>query len=405
MPGSLRDALHRAAAIPDRPLDLDRLVARGHRRRRRHRIGLAAGAFVLVAAVTSAVVVAARPAPDRPPPELADPIRLDALPAGWTELPAPPRLRYGGATAWTGDQLLVWSGESSEMSGPEPGGYVLDARTGAWREMAPARLAARSSPAAAWTGTELLVWGGDDQTAGHEYGDGAAYDPQRDAWRQLAPAPISGRAPLSVWTGEELIVWGTAMRRYPAPTDGAAYRPATDSWRRIAEGPVELTDATAVWTGTEMVVLGAALDGNNSPRTPTAIAAAYDPAADRWRRLPDPDLSPQASTAAWNGAEVIAWDYLLRAAAYDPARDRWRPLPDVPLDDSECVPESAPVGGDVFGGYCGDVVLYESGEERWRTISRLEAGGWFALVAAGPVVVVLAEVAGRAAALAYRPPG
>jgi hypothetical protein len=400
MPSDLRDALRRAAAVPDGPLDLDRLVTRGHRRRR-HRTGSAAGAFVLVVAVTAGVVMATRPASD--PPPAAAPIRLDALPAGWTELATPPVMRYGAATAWTGDQLFVWGGARSDLRGPEPGGYVLDTRIGAWREMAPSPLAARSSPATAWTGTELLVWGGGDETARLEHGDGAAYDPQGDTWRRLPAAPLSARAPLSVWTGEELIVWGTSARGNPVPTDGAAYRPATDSWRKIPQGPVELTDATAVWTGAEMVVLGAVLDGDNRPRTPTAIAAAYDPAADRWRRLPDPDLSPQASTAAWNGEELIAWDYRLEARAYDPARDRWRPLPDVPLDDSECAPESVPVGGDVFGAYCGDLVLYDSGEERWRTVSRVETGGWFTLVGADPVVVLLAEVEGPTA-LAYRPP-
>ena len=48
-----------------------------------------------------------------------------------------------------------------------------------------------------------------------------------------------------------------------------------------------------------MIVFGAALHGGNVPETETAIGAAYDPSTDRWRRLPDSPLSPQASTAAW----------------------------------------------------------------------------------------------------------
>ncbi len=164
------------------------------------------------------------------------------------------------------------------------------------------------------------------------FGDGAAYDPSADSWRRLPPAPISSRAPLAVWTGAELLVWGTAVRVDPRPRDGAAYDPATNEWRTIAESPIELTDATAVWTGRELIVFGAALHGGNFPETPTAIGAAYDPETDRWRRLPDSSLSPQASTA--RGSVRSSSRGTMRAAPRPTTHeaDEWRALPDVPLD-------------------------------------------------------------------------
>jgi N-acetylneuraminic acid mutarotase len=299
--------------------------------------------------------------------------------------------------------LIVWggyvySGFSDETVKGD--GFKFDPRSNTWEPIAASPLQGRSVPATVWTGRELLIWGG-SQDPDHQsfFEDGAAYDPRTDSWRVLPRAPISARAGLSVWTGRELIVWGTAVRADlpwragvadSPPRDGAAYDPETDSWRPISDAPVEMSDATAVWTGREMIVFGAALDGNNRSETETAIGAAYDPATDGWRKLPDSNLSPNASTAAWNGAEMIAWDYLHNTAAYDPRTDSWRNLPSVPLDDYECHPRSVPLGDRVFGNYCGLTALYEPSKDRWRDVSRRGFAGWgFSLVGADPVVLLL----------------
>ncbi len=337
-----------------------------------------------------------------------DGFRLENVSRGWTSLPPPPETRGQSATVWTGEKLLTWGGEVLAGGGEasEGDGYVFDAAALEWTTMSDAPLAARVRPASAWTGEELLVWGGTD--ARHEvlYGDGAAYDPGEDAWRVLPDAPISGRAALSVWTGDELLVWGTSIRVDPRPRDGAAYDPDKNAWRGIATAPIELTDATAIWSGTEMIVLGAALHGGNVAESPTAIGAAYDPSTDTWRALPDPSLSPQASTAVWNGRELIAWDYGNKTAAYDPRTGEWRDLPDVPLDAGECSPESVPVAEDVFGDYCGRLALFDSTTDDWRDISRPElARSALEIIPAGGVVLVLAAstATGDTMLMAYRP--
>ena len=162
----------------------------------------------------------------------------------------------------------------------------------------------------------------------------------------------------------------------------------------------------AVWTGRELIVFGAALHGGNLPETPTAIAAAYDPETDRWRRLPDSSLSPQASTAAWVGQELVAWDYASGTATYRPQSDEWRALPDVPLDSGECIPESIAVGEGVLGEYCGLLAWYDPARRRWSDIAGTRYAGWsFELVAADPVALLLGRDAetGRRRMLAYRP--
>lgn len=408
MPTELREILHRAAGVPHQRLDLEPLLARGRRRRRWRQTTAAAASFLLVVGVAVAVAVTVPQAPDQPGPEPAiSPLRFAELPVGWTELPPPPEVRHYAATGWTGEQLLMWGGtEPGYSSVPEDTGFRFDTRTGRWQEMAPSPLPARIDPASAWTGQELLVWGGaGGEQSARWLADGAAYDPERDTWRQLPPAPVSPRAPLSVWTGQDLLVWGTAARRSDIPVDGAAYDPATDTWRRIADGPIELTDATAVWTGQEMIVFGAALSATNDPATPNAVSAAYDPDSDTWRRLPDSDLSPQASTAAWTGRELVAADYDAVAAAYEPGTDQWRSLPDLPLDPGECVPQSVSIDGQIFGHFCRGMVVYDPAVSRWQDVTHHErAGWWFELLAAGPVVVLLAKdvLASEEAVFAYR---
>jgi hypothetical protein len=338
---------------------------------------------------------------------------FDGLSAGWTELPPPPEVRTGAATAWTGAELIVWGGHAGfDERSVTADGFAFDATSRRWSSLPPSPLEARTLAASAWTGSELLVWGGWRGTYGYAFAeglldDGAAYDPTSDTWRALAPAPVVGRAPLSVWTGRELLVWGTALRVEDRPRDGAAYNPATDTWRVIPEAPIELTDATAAWTGEEMIVFGAALCCGNDPETRTAIGAAYDPDADTWRRIADSELSPQASTAAWNGSEMIAWDYLNDSAAYEPTSDVWRSLPRVPLDDWECPPESVALGASVLGDYCGDLVLYEVGMDAWREVSRRDLSGWeVEPIAAPPAIVLLAQDqldASSTRMLAYRP--
>ncbi len=196
------------------------------------------------------------------------------LPAGWSELPAPPEVRSDAATAWTGSELLVWGGYEYVGGDEDPGddGFAFDAAARRWEPMPPSPLEGRSGSAYAWTGRELLIWGGWDGGFRDPpyFDDGAAYDPIARTWRMLPAAPIEARTAFSVWTGEELIVWGSTERA-ARRRDGAAYDPLTNRWRTIAEGPTDITDGSAVWTGDEMIVFGAALDGNNHADTPTAI--------------------------------------------------------------------------------------------------------------------------------------
>ena len=306
-----------------------------------------------------------------PRPRPAPAVDLSAeLPEGWSELPAPPEVRSGAATAWTGSQLLVWGGYEFTGSGdedPSGDGFAFEGGTRTWGVLPDSPLSGRSDMASAWTGEELLIWGGFDGGFREPpyLDDGAAFDPLTGTWRRLPAAAIGARSPFSVWTGQEMIVWGSTQR-FAALLDGAAYNPTTNTWRTIADGPIDITDGSAVWTGREMIVFGAALDGNNDSDTPTAVGAAYDPQADVWRELPPSELSPQAHTAESLNGELIAWDYEHGTAAYDPATNEWRVLPRVPLSFAECGPSSVATAQLVFGNYCGQTVVFSAEEDAWH---------------------------------------
>jgi hypothetical protein len=331
------------------------------------RLAVGGVAFAVFAAAVVFAWNLAEPGP-RPKPTPAIDLAAE-LPIGWSELPPPPEVRSGAATAWTGSELLVWGGYEyvGGNEDPEDGGFAFDARTRTWSELPPAPLDGRSDPAFSWTGRELLVWGGWDGGFRNVpyFDDGAAFDPIAGTWRMLAPAPIDARSAFSVWTGEEMIVWGSTERA-DRRLDGAAYDPIANAWRSIADGPIDITDGSAVWTGDEMIVFGAALDGNNHADTETAVAAAYDPEADGWRELPPSDLSPQAMTAEWLGGELIAWDYDQASAAYDPVADAWQSVPDVPLRFSECRPVTVATSKMVFGEFCGGTVVFSPEERAWH---------------------------------------
>jgi hypothetical protein len=144
--------------------------------------------------------------------------------------------------------------------------------------------------------------------------------------------------------------------------------------------------------------------------TPTAIGAAYDPASDAWRQLPDSDIDPNANTASWLEDRLIAWDYSEHTSAYSPDTDAWASLGGPPVDACEDVPTSVTAGGFLFGRLCGELVVMLPGEDRWHNVTRRDLQFWTAAFApAEDLVFVLGyEGVGSDAAtrmFAFRPPG
>ncbi len=277
----------------------------------------------------------------------------EAVDPAWARLQDAPLLpRDEHPLVWTGSEAITWGGLGPSSAGASDGGRPLlpvlydgaayDPAADEWRliALAPLGFAARTGHVAVWSGSEVLVWGGMGSDGG--LADGAAYEPATDSWRMLAPSPLVGRHLHSgVWTGTELVIWGGINRAHYF--DGAAYDPATDRWRRLAPSPLRGRQGQqAVWTGREVLLWGGTDAGGGYD--PEPAGAAYDPATDAWRVLPEAPIAGRVlHSATWAGGRMLVWGGTGEAgpgreqrplgdgASYDPVADAWTALPAAPL--------------------------------------------------------------------------
>jgi hypothetical protein len=281
-------------------------------------------------------------------------------------LPGAPEIdESNGAPAivWTGEEFVIWGGGESLAVAYRP----EDEET---RPIATAPISSRRDPAGVFTGDAVYFVGGVGADGARS--DGAAYFPGIDEWDPIPEPPIPGGAPLAeAWTGAEVLVFGQIDRN---GTDedlvrGAAYNPATLSWRRIADAPVAINFGNGVWTGSELVVIGSHLDDNNASSMETTVMA-YDPAADSWRLLPPPGLSPQAMWLESDGdGGLYAWDYLLDAVTLSSSTGQWDALPSIPLDARECYSRGASSPAQILMTYCADGAVLDRSTLTWSTLA------------------------------------
>ena len=239
----------------------------------------------------------------------------------WTRLSPPPGPGYVPEyhAVWTGKEMLAFGAFHS---------VAYDPQTKSWRTLR----RSVGGGLVVWTGREAIGWGGG--CCGDAWGDGLAYDPGTNAYRHFARSPLApSQGPLGAWTGHQLVVVVSGFspdgKPYPARlARAAAYDPAADTWRRLAAPPAAdlRYGGTAAWDGRELLVLG-----KGSGRSNTAMA--YNLAANRWRRLAPPPRALTPVGAFWTGSRllVLGGGEALRALAYDPKADRWSSLPRIPV--------------------------------------------------------------------------
>ena len=390
--------------------DLSEIVARGRRRVWVRRItGMVSACVVAVATPYAWTAFGdaerAEPRGDRAIQPAAD--------YEWQSIPgAPIKGRADALGVWTGEEYIVWGGQTPNGYRNFSDGAAYDPDTGRWRELAPStvedeRLAReQASRSAVWTGTEVLLWGG--AAGSHARPDnGAAYNPATDSWRALARSPVWSLGRHSaVWTGTEMIVFGGIWG--DEPTGAAAYNPRTDAWRTLPEAPIELRHShAAAWTGTEMVIWGGRVDTGSHVND----GAAFDPATDSWRVLPESPLAPREQSVAgvidgrvflWGGtideaqsnetgvAAFVATD----GAAYDPATDTWQAMPAVDLGVELPFVQGGAVGDHLLA-VAGDFALFDVARSEWAELPPPSGfGGGFTVITTDNSVFVWGGFAG-----------
>jgi N-acetylneuraminic acid mutarotase len=227
---------------------------------------------------------------------------------------------------WTGRELLGWGMGLNAAYSPA---------TNQWRPLA-GSIGAPSIMV--WTGRQVLTWGGG--CCGEDSADGSAYTPATNSWQATPRGPLAGRHTTGAWTGTELIVVGGGNTDGKIFRDAAAYNPTTRSWRQLPPMPAPRTAATATWTGTEVLVVGGH-QGDINHGGLYKDGLAYNPATNRWRSLPSIEVGRIGHSAVWTGRQLLVWGgQTVRAGvrtapphglAYDPAANRWSRLPTAPL--------------------------------------------------------------------------
>lgn len=252
---------------------------------------------------------------------------------GTTGLGASPRSSPPGATSSSAETTATNSTTSSSSStstiphATEFPATRSDVGLG-WESVEiPTSFVALCHKAVVATDQELVFWGGDHRACDYEspQGDpGMAYNPDTGIWRQLPASPLTPAvAPTGVWTGSEVILCcGISGLR-----QAAAYDPANDTWRVVPDPPFVALGAgfaESVWTGGEMLVV-----------TQRGVAA-YGPDTGEWRSFASPphDLG-WTNEIVWTGSELIVWPSTVerrvhQGLALDPEAGSWRVLPDPP---------------------------------------------------------------------------
>jgi N-acetylneuraminic acid mutarotase len=165
------------------------------------------------------------------------------------------------------------------------------------------------------------------------------------AWRMLSPSPLEARVGhAGVWTGNEFVIWGgndSGEHEVSGFRNGAAYDPASDTWRVVPDSPLlGRWPGVMVWTGSEVIVWGGGFY-----ETWAYDGAAFNPSRNIWRNIAaSPKDVGDDGAFAWTGTELLLWggirdsditagttEILASGAAYGPNADAWRVLPDAPI--------------------------------------------------------------------------
>lgn len=294
---------------------------------------------------------------------------------------------------WPAD-LNVWI--DSDAPRPTTDAFYLD----------PGPLSPRAGHSVMWTGSEMIVWGGSTTDRPPDLVDGAAYDPATDTWRMLPQSPFGGSLTnRAIWAEDRMIVVSAAAT--------AEYRPDTNQWTLIGEG---LTPAVSprlmTWAGDRLVVLNGeglhALDeastawslidgpgfGTDDPWNTSllvvddrlAIAALRDgncsgrriavQSDSGWDVLPDVSLATAAFAdcsyphqSKWAGDRLVVWDNEEHPAfAFDFETRQWHETQSITLSGQEGPDGPVAMGDRFIVPQFGVGAIYDPVGERWTSV-------------------------------------
>jgi N-acetylneuraminic acid mutarotase len=144
-----------------------------------------------------------------------------------------PSARDWMSYVWTGSRMLIWGGQTySGVYNYHNDGALYDPASDSWT---PTNLTGAPGPRAffgyVWSGTELIVWSGCTTNSGGACSSpaltGGRYNPATDAWRptNTKSAPSARSNFPAVWTGNRMIVWSGVQGNSILASTGGIYTP------------------------------------------------------------------------------------------------------------------------------------------------------------------------------------
>ncbi len=207
------------------------------------------------------------------------------------------------------DQVVVMSDSGTDANLNDQGFEVIKSfPADPWKNLDGANPpTGRMNHQMTWTGSQLLVWGGKSSNNGFRMGTGAFYDPNTAYWETMSPvsAPIGRDQHLGVWTGSRWIIWG-GVSDSAILKDGAIFNPANNSWSSMAAAPNEMearVDFAKAWTGRYLAFFGGRSAGGI-----LGDGWVYDSQEDLWSPLPDyPGDAVFDCSGAWVDGKFMVW--------------------------------------------------------------------------------------------------
>jgi N-acetylneuraminic acid mutarotase len=208
------------------------------------------------------------------------------------------------------------------------------------------------------------------------------FDPRTGAYTELAPLPRPLNHVGVVAHDGQLYVLGGYGRRVDAETSRALYRydPAGDRWTRLPDLPTPLAAMAAGVIGDRLIVAGGAHD-----QAPLDETYAFDFERQRWSRLADMHSRREHVGEAVLGGRLYVFGgrapgslAVDTAERYDPASDRWERLPAMPVPSGGLAAvaaegEAIAIGGgdDGAGTVTGAVQAFDPRSGQWRRLPDL----------------------------------
>jgi hypothetical protein len=265
--------------------------------------------------------------------------------------PGPLGLRGGHSVFWTGDEMLVWGGSTTEGSGFLVDGAVFNPTTSTWQVLPDAPITPQLT-VANWTGDELIVVG----TA-----DSVAWNPS-SGWRPIAKPDLQiSPETVTSWTDSALFVW--------TQTEFAQYDPRTNAWETLPAPPFQSSERSIQANGQQQI-LAAAFDEDSCSNLQATVWSGTE-----WLPIPPLDQEPSQQscilpqTTAILDDRLFVWDVTgENTSAYALDRDDgWAAIADNPLDPCNAwvtpiVAESALV---VFNLCDTDVATFDTLQGTW----------------------------------------